>query len=148
VAAELYYIKRRLTLKKSASVRYAGLILLVSFSLLFVFHVLVMTGIVQPGVVWGGHVESSRTNLILFELVALAVTLLFLFFIAVKTGLLNLPVFTKIASLGMWIVFAYMLLNTAANLASGVFLEKIVFAPLTILLALCALRLALEKHTA
>jgi hypothetical protein len=37
-----------------------------------------------------------------------------------------------------------MILNTAANPASGVALEKLIFTPFSLLMALCALRLALE----
>jgi hypothetical protein len=47
---------------------------------------------------------------------------------------------------GIWLVFAYLLLNTLGNLASGISFEKLVFAPITILLAFCAFRLAIEKQ--
>jgi hypothetical protein len=48
-----------------------------------------------------------------------------------------------VATVGVWLIFAYLLLNTVGNLASGVAFEKLLFAPLTLFLALCAFRLAL-----
>jgi hypothetical protein len=45
----------------------------------------------------------------------------------------------------VWIIFVFLLLNTLGNLASGVSAENFVFAPITLVLALCALRLAIEK---
>jgi hypothetical protein len=38
-----------------------------------------------------------------------------------------------------------MLLNTLGNLASGASFENLIAAPITVILALCALRLAIEK---
>ena len=49
-------------------------------------------------------------------------------------------------NIGVWIVFAYLVLNTLGNFASGVSLETLVFGPLTIIMAFCALRLAIEKQ--
>jgi len=38
-----------------------------------------------------------------------------------------------------------LILNTLGNLASGVSFEKLIFAPITLVLAFCAFRLAIEK---
>jgi hypothetical protein len=45
----------------------------------------------------------------------------------------------------LWIIFAYSLLNALGNLASGVSVENLIFAPISILIAVLVLRLALEK---
>jgi hypothetical protein len=50
-----------------------------------------------------------------------------------------------VINIGVWLVFAFLLLNTLGNLASGVSFENLIAAPITIILALCALRLAIEK---
>jgi hypothetical protein len=49
-----------------------------------------------------------------------------------------------LVNFGVWLIFAFLLLNTLGNLASGATFESLFAAPLTILVALCALRLALE----
>jgi hypothetical protein len=45
----------------------------------------------------------------------------------------------------VWLIFVFLLLNTLGNLASGVSFENLIAAPVTIILALCAFRLAIEK---
>lgn len=47
----------------------------------------------------------------------------------------------------LWIIFAYLLLNTLGNLASGSVLEKLVFIPITILAALLVVRLPVESSS-
>jgi predicted membrane-bound spermidine synthase len=81
----------------------------------------------------------------MLEIVALAVTLFFGFVIAAKTGYVNVGKFAGVVKVLVWIIFIFLLLNTLGNLASGVSAESFIFAPITLMLALCALRLAIEK---
>ncbi|MEP7133942.1 MAG: hypothetical protein ABI904_03320 [Chloroflexota bacterium] len=130
-------------MKKLISAKLAGNILLASLGLLLVFHILVLLKVVPATMMWGGQATSA--NLILLEIVALAVTLFFGFVIAAKTGYVNAGKFTGVVKVLVWIIFAFLLLNTLGNLASGVSAENFIFAPITLVLALCALRLAVEK---
>jgi hypothetical protein len=41
---------------------------------------------------------------------------------------------------GIWITFVYMLLYTVGNLASGVTAEKLIFTPVTMMMALLVFR--------
>lgn len=132
-------------MRKLLSAKVAGNILIVALGLLMIFHVLVLLGFLPSNIVWGGQAAGSPANLRALELVALLVTLLFGILAAAKLDYIKLGRFRIIATVGMWIVFAYLLLNTAGNLASAVGLESILFAPVTLILALCALRLAIEK---
>ena len=52
--------------------------------------------------------------------------------------------FTKATTVGTWIIFAFLILNTVGNLASNVSFERLVFAPITLILAFFAFRLAIE----
>jgi hypothetical protein len=81
----------------------------------------------------------------MLEIVAIAVTLYFGYVIAAKTGYVNAGKFIGAVKVLMWIIFAFLLLNTLGNLASGVSAESFIFAPITLVLAFCALRLAIEK---
>jgi hypothetical protein len=111
---------------------------------LFIFHILVLLGIFPADIVWGGQIRGVQANLITLETVALVVTSLFMIIIAAKLGYIQAGRLSGLVNFGVWLIFAFLLLNTLGNLASGVTFESLFAAPLTILLALCALRLALE----
>jgi len=132
-------------MKKLISANLAGNILLAAFGLLAVFHVLVLLGVIPAEIVWGGMIQGVPSNLITLEIISLLLTLLFMGIIAARTGTIQAGRLSGAVKAGVWLVFAYLLLNTLGNLASGVSLEKLIFAPVTILLALCAFRLAIEK---
>jgi hypothetical protein len=132
-------------MKKLISAKLAGNILLFSLGLLFIFHVLVLLKIIPANIVWGGQIKGVPANLVTLETVALLMTALFILIVATKTGYLPAGKLSGVVNIGVWLIFAYLLLNTLGNLASGISLEKLLFAPITIILALCALRLALEK---
>lgn len=130
-------------MKKLISAKLAGNILLLSLGLLLILHVLVLLKIVPADMMWGGQATSS--NLIILEIIALAVTLFFGFVIAAKTGYVKVGKFAGVVNILIWVIFAFLLLNTLGNLASGISAENFIFAPVTLILALCALRLAIEK---
>jgi hypothetical protein len=130
--------------KKLISANVAGNILLVSMGLLAIFHILVLLNFVPPDLVWGGQIGVSTTNLLVLEIIALLVTAVFAMIIAAKVGYIGISKFKKATTVGAWILFAFLILNTVGNLASGVSVENLVFAPITLILAFCALRLAIE----
>jgi hypothetical protein len=132
-------------MNKLMSAKSAGNLLLVILAGLAVFHLLVIAGIAPPGVVWGGRIEGSSNNLAVVETTSLIVTMLFAFIISVKIGYLSLPRLGKVVRISMWIVFGYFTLNIIGNLASSSSTEKLVFTPLSIVLAVLAGRVAIEK---
>jgi hypothetical protein len=132
-------------MKKLISAKLAGNILLFSLGLLFIFHILVLLKIIPADVVWGGQIKGVPANLVTLETVALLVTAVFILIVATKVGYVQAGKLSGAINVGVWLIFAYLLLNTLGNLASGISLEKLLFAPITIILALCALRLAIEK---
>lgn len=131
-------------MKKFIRFRTAGNILLAALVVLAVFDVLVLLRVAPSNIVWGGQIQGSQVNLLLFELVALVVTVLFALIVAARMGYIKAGKYKRWVNVGIWIIFIYMLLNTIGNLASGVSFENLIFAPITLVLALCALRLALE----
>ncbi len=132
-------------MKKLLPFKLAGNILLVSFGLLFIFHILVLLGVVPSEILWSGQVGASSANLVTLELAALFITILFAVIVAVKMEYIKAGKWKGAVTVGLWVIFAYLLLNTLGNLASGVSAENLVFAPITLILSLCALRLAIEK---
>ena len=132
-------------MKKLISAKLAGNILLFSLGLLFLFHILVLLKVIPAEIVWGGQIQGVPANLFPLEAVALVVTVIFILIVIAKMGYVQVGKFYTAINIGVWLIFAYLLLNTLGNLASGISLEKLLFAPITIILALCALRLAIEK---
>ena len=132
-------------MKKLVSAKLAGNILLASMGLLFIFHLLVLFKVIPADIVWGGQIKGVQANLIMLEAVALLVILFFMLIIAAKTGYIKAGKFSAVVNIGVWLIFAFMILNTLGNLASGISFENLVFAPITIILAFCAYRLAMEK---
>lgn len=132
-------------MKRLISAKLAGNILLIALGLLFVFHVLVLLRIAPADILWGGQIQDGQSNLVPLEIVALLVTILFVLIVAARIGTIQAGRFAGAVKVGLWLIFAYLLLNTLGNLAFGVSMENLVFAPLTLLLALCALRLAVER---
>ena len=133
-------------MKKLISAKLAGNVLLFSLGLLFIFHILVLLKVIPADIVWGGQIKGVPANLITLEIVALLVTAFFILTVAAKLGYIQAGKLSGVINVGLWLIFAYLLLNTLGNLASGISLEKLVFAPITILLAFCAFRLAIEKQ--
>ena len=132
-------------MKTLISARMAGNILLISLGLLTIFHILVLLNVVSPDIVWGGQAGNTEVSLLTLEIVALLVTALMAVIIAAKIGYIQAGRFKVAVNIGVWIVVAYLLLNMLGNLASGVSAEGFIFAPITLILALFALRLAIKE---
>ncbi len=132
-------------MKNLISAKLAGNVLLGSLGLLLVFHILVLLGVIPANIVWGGMIQEAQSNLVTLEVIALLVTGLFMLIIAAKLGYIQVGKLSGIVNIGIWLIFAFLLLNTLGNLASGVSFENLVFAPITIILAFCAFRLAIER---
>jgi hypothetical protein len=132
-------------MKKLISVKLAGNLLLISLGLLAIFDILILFNVVPSNIVWGGQIKDQAANLLLLELIALVVTFIFAIVIAAKMDYIKAGRFTKAVNIGVWIIFAYLILNTVGNLVSAVSFENLIFAPITLVLAFCALRLAIEK---
>ena len=132
-------------MKRLISARLAGNILLAALGLLFIFHVLVLFGVLPAEIVWGGMIQGGQTNLVTLETVALVMTLLFMLIVAARIGYIQVGRLSGAVKVGVWLIVIFLLLNTLGNLASGVSFENLIAAPITIILALCALRLAIEK---
>ncbi len=127
------------------STNLAGQLLIIALSLLVVLHLLILIKIVPPNFVWGGDIGGSSTKLYLLEAFALLVTLIFLFIVMSKLGSIRSGRSTRAINFALWIMVAYFMLNFIGNLASGVTAEKLIFAPITLLLAVLTWRLAIEK---
>jgi len=113
--------------------------------LLSIFHVLVLVGAIPSDFIWGGQIDDATGNLYALEIISLVTTLAFIIIVYLKIYPLKSGKFKKIINVAVWVIFAYMFLNTVGNLASGVTIEKLIFTPVSLLVAFFSLRLAIEK---
>jgi uncharacterized protein YacL len=127
------------------SARTAANVLLGVLTLLAVFHVLVALGILPAALVWGGRATASPLDPVLLETISLVVTLLFALIVVAHVGYLRSPGLRAAARYGIWLVFAYFTFNIIGNAASLSSLESLIFTPVSFVLAILALRLALER---
>lgn len=132
-------------MKKIISAKSAGNILLIIFSALIVFHILVLTGLAPADIVWGGRANTLQSTWRVFEIISLVFTILFAIIVAAKVGYIKTTRFGSAVTVFLWLMFAFLLLNTLGNLASESLQEKLIFTPITIIASLLVLRLAVEK---
>ncbi len=132
-------------MKKMISERFAVNGMLALLTLIVLFHMLVLTGIIPFTIIGGGRITNTA-EMIRLELPAVLINLLMLGFVAVRAGLLRWNIPPKTFRIGFWVLFVIFFLNTFGNLLSVDTFEKMVFTPLTILLALFSLRLALHRE--
>ena len=121
--------------------------ILLVLSLMVLFHVLVMVQVIPYGMVWGGRLENS-SQMLLFEAISIAVNLLMLGAVAISAGMIKVKINRGLLKAALWTMFAVFLLNTIGNLLSNNETEKLIFTPLTLLLSLFSLRLAISKEQA
>lgn len=129
-------------MRKLVPFKIAGIILIAFMSLLTIFHILILAKVLPSDIVWGSRLENPEQVLIM-ELIALVLTILFFLVIALKISGSNK--YRRITNIGVWIVFIYFSLNVIGNLASANIIEKAVLSPIALLMAILTLRLAIEK---
>lgn len=131
-------------MKKFISFELAANASLVLYGIFFIFHLLVLAGIIPLNIIWGGRIKN-RNDLIVFEVFSIVLLFICILLTLLRTKYVNHAKFKTITQIGMWFLFALFLLNTVGNLFAITLIEKIAFTPITALLSFFALRLALGK---
>ncbi|MDB5261157.1 MAG: hypothetical protein JWQ14_438 [Adhaeribacter sp.] len=119
--------------------------LLLILSLIVIFHVLIILRVIPFEMVWGGRLENV-SQMLTFETISIAINLSMLMVVGIHAGLLPFKINPVLLKAAFWIMFGLFLLNTLGNAFSKDETEKIIFTPLTLLLSLFSLRLALHKE--
>jgi len=130
-------MKRRITEK------FATNALLIIFILVMLFHVQVLLGIIPFDIVWGGRLKSQE-EMIPFEITSIALNSVMLGIVMMQAGLLRVNVKPIVLKVAFWCMFVLFAINTVGNIFSNNELERLIFTPLTFLLAVFSLRLALK----
>ncbi|SHK16183.1 hypothetical protein SAMN04488028_103203 [Reichenbachiella agariperforans] len=117
-----------------------GLIIILSFFL--VLHVCILTKMIPYKNVWGGRLNSDK-EMYQFEIVSILINLFFLFIILVQSEFLSIHFPKSMMTILLWIMTVLFLFNTYGNIISKSKIELWVFTPITIILAVFSLILAL-----
>lgn len=131
-------------MKKLISERSAAITILTLLSIFLVFHFLVMLGVIPFEIVWGGRL-TDRSQMLRSETVSVIVNLIMIAIVAIKANVLQVELPQVFIKVILWLMFLLFLLNTLGNVFSLNKFEQLVFTPVTLVLSLLSLRLALEK---
>ena len=131
-------------MKRIVSFKLAGNLSIAIMGLLMIFHLIMLSGLLPSDIVWGGR-QTGAESMRQMELVSLAVTCFFIFIIMLKMNYIPFKIHKNVITIVLWLMFVWFLLNIIGNLAAATVLEKSIFTPVSIVLMLLILRLAIEK---
>ena len=124
------------------SERFAARALLLIITLTLLFHALIISGVIPYTIVWGGRI-ASESQMRMMEAISVVINVLMLSVVAVRAGVLRVVVHPVLLKVALWLMTGLFLLNTLGNLLSKSVVEKLIFTPVTLVLALLCVRLAL-----
>ena len=115
--------------------------LLTILALVTLFHILALLTIIPHTVVWAGKFNSYK-EVLPFEIFSLVINLSFILLVSYRVR----NDASKAGRIGMWMMFILFALNTVGNFFAETDIEKYAGIPLTFLLAVLSLRLALKDN--
>lgn len=124
----------------------ASITLIVLFSLTIAFHFLILLKVIPFAITWGGRLKNDN-EMFVFETISIVLNALFLFVVIKKYKQMKLGKSNKFLTIMLWIMFALFALNTIGNLFSVNSFEKMVFTPITIVLAIACFVVARNRVT-
>ncbi len=123
------------------SARNAARVAVVILATMTFLHVVILLELLPWTLVWGGRLETVG-QMRIFESIALAVTLFACWLAAMGGEMLPTLLPRRLLMALLWAMAIYLLLNTVGNLLSEHVVERFLFTPLALLLALLFIRLA------
>lgn len=132
-------------MKKLISFKMAVRLTLILFMLFTLFHVLVLLRYVPDTIIWGGKIKDPAM-LKFMEAVSAFVLLLSACTVLSKARIL-FGKFSRRADKLIWLLPLLFALNSIGNMMAENLFERLVFTPVTLLLTLLTLRIALEKFS-
>lgn len=118
--------------------------LLSILSLFLILHFCIILKIIPYNLVWGGRLKTDR-EMYRFEAISIGINLIFIFIILIQAHFWAIDFPNRIMAILLWGMTALFLLNTFGNAISKNKVEQVLFTPLTILLTLFSLILAISN---
>jgi len=119
-------------------------VLIVLLSLVVVFHIFVIGGVIPFEIVWGGRL-TDVSKMRVYESISIGLNLMMLFMVMTKAGILHFRINEKVYRIFFGLMCLLFLLNTAGNIFSKNDLERMIFTPLTLIFAVLFLRLSITN---
>jgi len=113
--------------------------------LVLIYHLLIITGTIPYEAAWGGRLENDE-QMIQFESFSILMNLFILFLVSIKAGYSKIKIPQAVITVFLWVFVALFALNTFGNLMATNIWEKVIFTPMTALLAIFFWRMAVEKN--
>lgn len=132
------------TKRSAASV--AANVATVLFAIVIILQLLLAAGILPVTMAWGGTQTELTPALRLASVAAAFILALFAYIIRRRAGLIGDAPPSRAIKIMSWVITAFMVLNTLGNLTSQSTAEKLVFAPLTLLLAISCFVVSISKQ--
>ena len=129
---------------KKIDIKLAAGIVMALLSVIVVFHLLVLSGVIPYNIVWGGRLESAAQMYVL-ETVSLAVIHAVILVVAIKGGYIKPFLPPKVVTILLWLLTALFALNTVGNLFAESTVETMLFTPITLISAVLLFRMAIER---
>jgi hypothetical protein len=121
----------------------AGKIVLALIAGVLVFHTLIITGIIPFTIVWGGKLKTEA-EMVRFEIISLSINIFLFLTVLMTLGYLRASIPSRIIRFVLWTFALLFLVNTIGNLFAETNLERWIFTPMTLVLSICCMRLALK----
>ena len=131
------------TNRSAASI--AGNLATALFAVIIVLQLLLAAGILPVSMAWGGQQSTLTSGLKIASLAAVAILALFAYVIRRHAGLFSNAAPSRMINVLSWVITAFLLLNTVGNLASQSSGERILFGPISLLLAVSCFVVSFSK---
>ena len=118
--------------------------LLILLSLFLLLHFIILLKIIPYKLIWGGRLKSNN-EMYRFEIFSILINSLFIIVILTQAEVLIIMIPNKIVTYALWLMTGLFLLNTFGNAISKNKIERMLFTPVTILLTIFSLVLALSN---
>lgn len=122
----------------------AKLGLLILLSLMLLLHFAILLKIIPYNLVWGGRLKSDR-EMYRFEIFSILMNAVLVSVVIIHANILSFEIPGKIITVALWLMAGLFLLNTLGNAISKNKLEQRVFTPITLLLTIFSVILALAS---
>ena len=132
-------------LSKPNFVRNAANLASVLFFIFVIVQLLVAAGIIPISMLWGGRQPELTPSLRVTSVVAAVILGAFIYIIRYRAGLVGRLPQPTIIRVAAWVVTGYMVVNTLGNFASVSTVERFVFGPMTIILAITSFIVAASR---
>lgn len=112
--------------------------------LTIILHTLILTGVIPYDITWGGRLKT-HADMIRFETVSVLINITVILIVAAHMRWLPFRIDRRTTRIAMWLMVVMFSFNTLGNLFAQTLMEKS-FGILTLLLAICCIRLATDKE--